>query len=827
MGRSRRKINLNFNVEGTLDFFNQLAVDRPLYLLLLPFIFLLWAIERWVFCLSTWVPLAVAVWAVIQYGCYQRQILIEDLNRRWRRVILDSSPTTALEHCQWLNKLLTVVWPHYINPALSVRFSSIVEKRLKRRRPRFIEKIELQEFSLGSCPPNLGIHGVHWSTLITQRIMHLNFDWETSEMSIMLLAKLAKPFYGTARIVINHLHIKGDLQLMPVLEGRAILYSFLSIPEVKIGVAFGSGGSESLPATELPGVSSWLVKIFSDTLVKTMVEPRRRCLSLTAVNLRKKAVGGILYVTVVAANHIARQDSKGSPPKRQESSNMTGVTEGNLSKDLHTFVEVELEELTRKTHVKPGSSPRWDSTFNMVLHDNTGTVGFNLYECSPGSVKFDYLASCEIKIKYADDDSTIFWAVGPDSGVIARHADTCGKEVEMNIPFEGVNSGELFVRLMLKEWQFSDGSHSSSRLVHGAQQSIYGSTNFSLRTGRKLYVTIVEAKDLVRKEKFGKFLSYVKLHYGKAVQRTSALPDTTNPVWNQKFEFEEIGDGEYLKLKCLSEETFLDENIGIARVNLEGLVDGSPKDVWVPLEKVNSGELRLQIEAVRIDDPEGSMGSMAVSGNGRIELVLVEGKDLVAADLRGTSDPYVKVQYGNIKRKTKVIYKNLNPQWNQSFEFLDDGSPLVLQVKDHNAIFAASSIGECMVEYQRLPRNQTYDQWIPLQSVENGELHIQITRKARVLRMRTSVDSNSFSIKAQTISSQMKQQLMKLQSLTADAGIEGMSASLSELESLQDTEEEYLLQLETERAVLLNKINELGQELLNSAPSSISRSSSS
>jgi hypothetical protein len=42
---------------------------------------------------------------------------------------------------------------------------------------------------------------------------------------------------------------------MPVLDGRA----FVSIPEVRIGVAFGSGGSQSLPATELPGVSSWLV----------------------------------------------------------------------------------------------------------------------------------------------------------------------------------------------------------------------------------------------------------------------------------------------------------------------------------------------------------------------------------------------------------------------------------------------------------------------------------------------------------------------------------------------------------------------------------------
>lgn len=43
------------------------------------------------------------------------------------------------------------------------------------------------------------------------------------------------------------------------------------------------------------------------------------------------------------------------------------------------------------------------------------------------------------------------------------------------------------------------------------------------------------------------------------------------------------------------------------------------------------------------------------SGNGWIELVLIEARDLVAADLRGTSDPYVRVQYGNLKRRTKVL----------------------------------------------------------------------------------------------------------------------------------------------------------------------------
>lgn len=70
---------------------------------------------------------------------------------------------------------------------------------------------------------------------------------------------LGSSFSILFRVVIYPLNCLLQLLLMPVLNGKAILYTFLSVPEVRIGVAFGSGGSQSLPATELPGVSSWLV----------------------------------------------------------------------------------------------------------------------------------------------------------------------------------------------------------------------------------------------------------------------------------------------------------------------------------------------------------------------------------------------------------------------------------------------------------------------------------------------------------------------------------------------------------------------------------------
>lgn len=813
-------------MEEAMEFLNYLTVEKPLLPFLIALIALGWAIERWVFPFSNWVPLVVAVWATFQYGSYQRQMLAEDLNKKWKRVILKTSPTTPLEHCEWLNKLFMELWPNYVSPKLSARFKSLVEKRLRHRKSKLIERVELVEFSLGSSPPSLGLQGTRWSTTGDQKIMRLGFDWDTSDMSILLHAKLAMAI-GNARIVINSLHIKGDLLLMPVLDGKALLYSFMSVPEVRIGVAFGSGGSQTLPATELPGVSSWLVKILTDTLVKTMVEPRRRCLSLPGDDLRKKAVGGIIYVKVVSASKLSRSALRGSPSRRQHSFTINGTLEGHLDdKDLQTFVEVELGELTRRTHVKTGSTPTWDSTFNMVLHEDAGILRFHLYECTPNSVKYDYLASCEIKVRYVADDSTIFWAIGPESGIIAEHAQFCGKEVELVVPFEKASVGELTVRLVLKEWQFSDGSYSLNNFPLSSRNSLNGSSNLLSKTGRKLNVTVVEGKDLISKDRNGKCEPYVKLQYGKVLQKTRTA-HTYNPVWNQKFDFDEISGDECLKIKCYSEDMFGDNNIGSARVNLEGLAEGFVRDVWVPLEKVNSGELRLQLEAIRVSDPEGSRGSVTGSGNGWVELSLIEARDLIAADLRGTSDPYVRVQYGNLKRRTKVMYRTLNPQWNQTLEFPDDGSPLELHVKDHNALLPTSSIGDCVVEYQRLPPNQMFDKWIPLQGVKRGEIHVQITRKVPDLQKRSSLDSEPSLTRSYRISGQMKELMVKLQSLIEDGSLEGLATVVTEMESLQDLQEEYMVQCETEQMLLLDKIKELGQEMFNSNSSpSLSRRSS-
>lgn len=53
----------------------------------------------------------------------------------------------------------------------------------------------------------------------------------------------------------------------------------------------------------------------------------------------------------------------------------------------------------------------------------------------------------------------------------------------------------------------------------------------------------------------------------------------------------------------------------------------------------------------------------------------------------GTSDPYVKFKIGGkMLYKTKTIYKNLNPQWNETFNLLieDIFRPVHMEVFDYD-----------------------------------------------------------------------------------------------------------------------------------------------
>ena len=74
----------------------------------------------------------------------------------------------------------------------------------------------------------------------------------------------------------------------------------------------------------------------------------------------------------------------------------------------------------------------------------------------------------------------------------------------------------------------------------------------------------------------------------------------------------------------------------------------------------------------------------------------------------GTSDPYVKIRLGNQRQKSHIIYRNLNPVWNESFGFTTNSldEPLVFKVYDHDWGSLDDFMGKAVIGLEPLATTQ-------------------------------------------------------------------------------------------------------------------------
>eukprot|EP01128_Nolandella_sp_AFSM9_P000684 TRINITY_DN10825_c0_g1_i1.p1 TRINITY_DN10825_c0_g1~~TRINITY_DN10825_c0_g1_i1.p1 ORF type:complete len:823 (-),score=218.56 TRINITY_DN10825_c0_g1_i1:212-2566(-) len=119
---------------------------------------------------------------------------------------------------------------------------------------------------------------------------------------------------------------------------------------------------------------------------------------------------------------------------------------------------------------------------------------------------------------------------------------------------------------------------------------------------------------------------------------------------------------------------------------------------------------------------------------------VVEGRNLVSMDSDGTSDPYVVIEVGKHKQKTKTINNTLNPVWDigsspEKFTFsskkFKDQAQVVIKCMDWDRFSSDDRMGYVSFKLDDLQDGKLRDDWFVLKPLKrgdpvSGELHLRV-----------------------------------------------------------------------------------------------------
>ncbi|XP_071696771.1 synaptotagmin-5-like isoform X2 [Rutidosis leptorrhynchoides] len=298
-------------------------------------------------------------------------------------------------------------------------------------------------------------------------------------------------------------------------------------------------------------------------------------------------------------------------------------------------------------------------------------------------------------------------------------------------------------------------------------------SDLELKPMGTLEVKLVQAHGLTNKDLIGKSDPFAKLYIRPLRNRTKTskvIDNDLNPVWNEHFEFEvEDVSTQHLTVKIYDDDGLqVSELIGCAQLKLSELVPGKIKDVWLKLVKdldihrdnKDRGKVHLELLYCPYSVENGftnpfssnfmmtslekvlKTGSGVVNGvrvdskrktvivRGVLSVTVISAEDLPPADLMGKADPFVvlTMKKTGTRNKTRVVNENLNPIWNQTFDFVvEDGlhDMLIVEVWDHDT-FGKDFMGRCILTLTRVILEGEYKDSFQVDEAKSGKLTLNL-----------------------------------------------------------------------------------------------------
>jgi hypothetical protein len=379
------------------------------------------------------------------------------------------------------------------------------------------------------------------------------------------------------------------------------------------------------------------------------------------------------------------------------------------------FVTFRLGDLSRAESaiINNSGSPVWDETLFLAAPDSTA-VPLDVHVLDKDLVTSELLgeaAGLDISELPADGSAR------PFTVTLLKKGDKKGK-----------SRGTLSFSLARAHQPLSEVKHGKKAVAAWAVPS----------GERRVVVEAIRGMDLLA---VGKSDPFLVLKLNDAKRHTRVCSATSNPLWQQRFDFAlREGAGTVLSVECWDKEFLGKHAIGRCEVDLAELQPNMVNEAWYPLRgegahaQADVGAVHLLISVIDsgLDITLSKEQRRAVVGS--IKCHVVGARGLRAADFGSSSDPFCELRLGNARLRTKTAHNTLEPVWDQVLEMpvRDIFSALEVSVYDDDAAHSRKQdkhefLGKVLVPLLEVRNNELV--WLALKSEDclgksQGELQL-------------------------------------------------------------------------------------------------------
>ncbi|KAK7064548.1 C2 domain-containing protein [Favolaschia claudopus] len=601
---------------------------------------------------------------------------MERVRRRARddiqRELVKSRLLSEHESADWINNFLDRFWLIY-EPVLSATIISSVDQILSTNTPAFLDSLRLSQFTLGTKAPRIDKVRTFPKTPDDVVMMDWGISFTPNDVSdltprqaankvnpkIVLSVRLGKGLAtATMPILVEDITFSGLMRIRMKLMSnfphvQVVDITFLEKPVIDYVLKPVGGETFGFDIANIPGLSSFIREMTHATLAPVMYDP-----NVFTLNLEQLLSGapldtaiGVLQVTINSARGIR------------------GTKIGGGTPDPYISLSLNNREELAKTKYKSNTyNPSWMETKFLLVNSLNESLILNLLDYNDHRKDF-LMGSTSFELAQLQEDATHEGVESPllkdgkEKGVL-RYDVSYFPVIKAEEGQEVVETNVGIVRLMVHQAKELDQS-----------KSISGDLNPLAR------VYLADPKD--------------------AVFSTPRFKHTNAPVWEQPYEFLCADKASsVITVKVIDDRDFLkDPVVGYMSIKLVDLLESkneAGRD-WFPLSNCKSGKIRISADWKPLDMAGSLHGADQYSPPiGVVRLHLDKATDVknVEAALGGKSDPYVRVQVGDVtKGRTEVVNNNLNPVWDQ-----------IIYIPVHN--LKETLLLECM-DYQHLTKDRS------------------------------------------------------------------------------------------------------------------------